>query len=349
MDKQIPNTKRSPANIVAEDLHTPKLTPSQFIYDVFMLLVISLDLSLILLDSILMSNFSTSMASWFGFSQQLATYQASYHPILKTLGGFFTIFLITEFGIRWFIAMIFKHYHRWFFFPFVNWYEALGCFPQLRALRLLRAGVIGYRLYQMGYKVLPQSWIDKGVFYYNLILEEISDRVIIVAIDNIKNELQRSDSHKPLIHQLIEDHRQDIETTLAHFLQKELAPRLQTHTQLTTQGVGQAVYKALADVPELKRYLRMIPIAGGFIEDQLQQIGQRIGENLTQELLKPFSSTQTSEQPNVNPNYQLISQEVANIKIDQPELEALIGSIVFASLDALKQQIAVQQWKNEID
>lgn len=35
------------------------------------------------------------------------------------------------------------------------------------------------------------------------------------------------------------------------------------------------------DTPELRRALRMIPIAGSLIESQLMNLGQHIGENLT--------------------------------------------------------------------
>lgn len=41
-------------------------------------------------------------------------------------------FLIIELLVRWAIAIINKHHKRWFFFPFIHWYEILAIIPQLR-------------------------------------------------------------------------------------------------------------------------------------------------------------------------------------------------------------------------
>ena len=128
------------------------------------------------------------MADWLNLSQQLLFYVDNIHHPLRVLGGFFTIFLIAELAFRWLLSIIGKEYSRWFFFPFVHWYEVLGCFPQFRALRLLRAFFIGRKLYQLGYQVLPQKWIDSGKFYYDVIFEEISDRVILTATDNLRQQ-----------------------------------------------------------------------------------------------------------------------------------------------------------------
>lgn len=40
--------------------------------------------------------------------------------------------LITEFFVRWGISIVYKHHKRWFFFPFIHWYEILAIIPQLR-------------------------------------------------------------------------------------------------------------------------------------------------------------------------------------------------------------------------
>ena len=130
-------------------------------YDIVMIIAISIDLLLISIDAILMSSFSSNAAGWLSISDALNWYQNTLHEPLRTAGGFFTLFLIFELLLRWAIAIKQNVYYRWFFFPFVHWYEVLGCFPQLRALRLFRAVIIGRRLYQLGYQVLPQPWINR--------------------------------------------------------------------------------------------------------------------------------------------------------------------------------------------
>ena len=73
----------------------------------------------------------------------------------------------------------------------MHWYEVLGVFPALRALRLLRAAVITKRLHRLGIQVIPKRWVDSAKFYYHLLLEELSDRVILTAIDNFRAQIAR--------------------------------------------------------------------------------------------------------------------------------------------------------------
>jgi hypothetical protein len=50
------------------------------------------------------------------------------------------------------------------FFPFIHWYEILAIIPHLRFLRLFRAGIIAYRLHELGYKSFLRAGPIKGCF-----------------------------------------------------------------------------------------------------------------------------------------------------------------------------------------
>lgn len=197
-------------------------------------------------------------------------------------------FLIAELLIRWFFAIIYKHHTRWFFFPFIHWYEILAISPYLRFLRLIRAGIIAYRFHEMGYKVVPDSIMKRVLFYYGVVMEELSDRVVLTVIDGVKQELDTSSSHKKIIHDLVNHHREIFAKAIAEVLQESLATELKAQRQLITQNVGQIVRQAIEDTPQLTQLLRLIPIAGGMIENQIQNIGQQLGENITQEFDSTF-------------------------------------------------------------
>ena len=326
----------------------PKPNRLKLTYDIVMMIVISIDLLLISIDAILMSNFSTHIAGWLTIGDALSWYQNTLHDPLRTAGGFFTIFLIVELSLRWMIAIKEKSYYRWFFFPFVHWYEVLGCFPQLRALRLFRAVVIGRRLYQLGYQVLPQPWIDRIKFYIDLLLEELSDRVILTTIQNFRQELTDPEAHKSFIESTISRNRNEIEAVLLSLLRTELTPKLQELTAASGGGsilaaeVGNAIEEGLANTPELRRYLRMIPIAGSLIESQLQHVGHNIGENvvyaLNQRLLDPKL---------LDALMVAIARGVAQINTDNTALDTLISSIIEDSLTEFEAQVKVQQWKHQ--
>jgi len=326
----------------------PKPSRFKLTYDIIMIIAISIDLLLISIDAILMSNFSSNAAEWLTISEALNWYQSTLHDPLRTAGGFFTIFLVVELLLRWAIAIKQKVYYRWFFFPFVHWYEVLGCFPQLRALRLLRAVVIGRRLYQLGYQVLPQTWINRIKFYIDLLLEELSDRVILTAIQNFRQELTSSDTHKSFIESTIAKNRNEIEAAVLSVLRTELAPKLQELTASSGGGsilaseMGNAIEEGLANTPELRRYLRMIPIAGSLIESQLHHVGHNIGENVVNALNKRLLDPKRLDILMME-----IASGIAQIDTNNTALDTLISSIIDDSLTAFEAQVKVQQWKHQ--
>lgn len=320
----------------------------KLIYDIVMIIAISIDLFFIAVDAVLMSNFSGNVASWLALNDYLTGYREIVHNPLRTAGGFFTLFLIYELLVRWVIAIKQQTYYRWFFFPFVHWYEVLGCFPQLRALRLFRVFIIGRRLYQLGYQVLPKSWLNWIKFYAELVLEELSDRVILTAIDNYRQQMTNPQAQKSLIESTINRNRDEIESVLLHLLRSELVPQLRKINNnpqgddVIAREVGNAIEDAIANTPELHRLLRLIPIAGSLIESQLQSIGHNIGQNTAASL-----NVRLLDDKNLDPLMKAIAKGVAQVDTSHSALDDLIAQIITDSLAAFEAQVKVQQWKHK--
>lgn len=314
------------------------------IYDILMMLLIVVNLLTIGIDHLMFTNIALSAAQFIDQAGWVYDYRKQWHPLIQTLDEWVTIYLVSELMVRWLVAIVFKHHHRWFFFPFIHWYEFLAVIPTFRALRLLRATVIGYRLYQLGYKVLPDSWLKTGRFYYQVVMEELSDRIVLTILDGVERELKTGATHHHLLHQLVNSHRVQIEQAVGEVLQHNLATALQAQQQQIALGVGQIVSKAISDTPELHRLLRLIPVVGSLMEQQLQSIGQRLGENITTGLIEPFAQPATLNQP-VNAALNTSAGYVGQLQIDTPALEKLVESLVFESLDVIRQQVKVQQWK----
>ncbi len=347
---------------LTNDKKTAKHTGTWYslVYDAIMLAVISIDLLFILVDNILMSdaltNFSGYLAYEFNFiflSKVVANYGGyGYgifnHTYLSMLGGFFTLFLIGELLARWLIAIIFKHYYRWFFFPFVHWYEVLGCFPQLRVLRLLRAIAIGRRLYQMGYRFLPEKWLDSLKFYYNVLLEELSDKVLLTAVDNIRLQLDNSLDSQILVKKTIDNNRENIKEMILSMLRNELAPRLRAELMPSNQNspvathVGLAIADAVENTPEIKLILAKIPIAGSMIKSQLMGISEKVGYNIADAVSKRLLQDEVLDEVFVS-----IAHGISQVNPNNPALEALIADIIDEGLTAFEQQIKIQQWQHQ--
>ncbi len=315
-------------------------------YDIFMMVIIFINLICLSSNALLMSDFGAWLFEQIHLTQILQFYKTELHPwVIKTESWFIT-FLLLELLLRWLIAVINQHHQRWFFFPFIHWYEILAIHPYLRFLRLIRAGIIAYRLHEIGYQVVPQGLLKQLKFYYHVIMEELSDRVVITVIDSVKKELDTSSTHKKILHDLVNHHRQMFATTLAQILQESLATELKSQQTCIADHVGQVVIKAIEDTPELTQLLRLIPIVGGRIEQQIHNIGQHLGENITQGLILPFVSGSTA-QP--NQPYTLMAEKISQVNIENHALEQLVESVVYESLESLRQQVAVKQWQIDLE
>lgn len=316
-------------------------------YDVFMMFLIIINLFCLSANAILMSDFGEWLFNIIHLPDVLQFYKSELRPWVVVTEGWFVSFLIIELFVRWFIAIALKQHQRWFFFPFVHWYEILAILPQLRFLRLLRAGVIAYQLHDHGYKIFPESWYKQVYFYYNLVMEELSSRIVLTVLNGIKTELTTSTTHKKLIENVVNHHRELFAVALADILQDSLGKELQQHRQLIAKDVGLIVNKAIEDTPELTQLLRLIPIVGGRIEQQIQSIGQRLGENITQGLIDPFATNQANSELT---SYKYISERISKIPFENnTHIEQLVESAVFESLEAIQQQVKVKQWQQILE
>ncbi|MFW2058063.1 preprotein translocase subunit SecA [Acinetobacter haemolyticus] len=312
------------------------------IYDIFMVFIIVFNLFCLGMNLFLMSSLGEWLFQQIHLPNVLEFYRSYLHPWVITTEAWFIIFLIAELVVRWIVAIIYKHHARWWWFPFIHFYEILAIIPFLRFLRLFRAGIIAYRLYEMGYQVIPEKIQRTLLFYYRVVMEELSDRVVLTVLDGVKHELKTNNSHQNAIHNLVDHHRQLFVTTLSSLLQESLATALQQQQPVITKKVGEIVNQAIEDTPELTQLLRLIPIVGGRIEQQIQSIGQRLGENISAGLIEPFTAG-SPQQP--NENFQLIAKKVSEINIDNQHLEELVKSVVFESIDAIQKQVQVKQWQ----
>ncbi|MFI4919799.1 MAG: hypothetical protein ACHP65_09615, partial [Legionellales bacterium] len=201
----MPTHSTSSAKTEESQIQQPRPQPSKIslVYDMLMVVSVLASLVLLAVQYILNADFGwiTDLLSLLKIS---ASQERLINISLKNINHFITGFLVIELLVRWILAIIKRSYFRWFFFPFIHWYEVLGCLPILRPLRLFRTFIIAYRLYLLGYSILPSNWIIKGRFYYDLVLEELSDRIVLRVLDGISSELKQNKTHYVLLDRIIE-------------------------------------------------------------------------------------------------------------------------------------------------
>lgn len=335
----MPTHSTSSAKTEESQIQQPRPQPSKISLGYDMLMVVSVLASLVLLtvQYILQADFGwiTDLMTLLGVTpvQELILIKS-----LKNTNHFITGFLVIELLVRWLLAIIQRRYFRWFFFPFIHWYEVLGCLPILRPLRLFRTFIIAYRLYLLGYTILPSNWIIKGRFYYELVLEELSDRIVLRVLDGISSELKQNKTHYVLLDRIIETHRPQLIQVLTEILESNLPSAIRKNQLIISQYVANAVERSLQNTPELQQTLQLMPIVGNLIAQRLESLSSKLAENMTLELMQPLT------QPPY-PIYSEVAQQIGSLHLHTPEFEALVNSIVIEAIDVIRDQVSIQQWK----
>ncbi|MDO6823665.1 hypothetical protein [Marinobacter sp. 1_MG-2023] len=317
-----------------------------FIIDFLMLGLLIINLAFIIWDSVY--NF---VAIQNALKEHLPAFQAAYHPVHENFilyDAVFVAIFLTEFFVRWGYAIRAKVYDRWYFYPFIHWYDVIGCIPvgSLRFLRILRVISIIYRLHQ--YKIIDVT--STGVFrfvnfYYEAFMEELSDRIVNKVLSGVQHEIT-------------------LGSPLFEKVQNEiLYPRRDMLTEWISQRVAQAakegyvpnrgalrtyledrVDHALKQNVELSR-LKYLPVVGSTIKETLEDAVGDIVANVIQQILEDLASSS---------NHAFI-EDIVNAFIrgpGQPDSkdarnEALIALII-EIIDAIKGQVRVKRWREQL-
>ncbi|PCM45295.1 hypothetical protein [Marinobacter sp. ANT_B65] len=317
-----------------------------FIIDFLMLGLLIINLAFIIWDSIY--NFAAIQSV---LKEQLPAFHSLYQPVHENFifydFMFVTVFL-TEFFVRWGYAIRTKVYDRWYFYPFIHWYDLVGCIPvgSLRFLRILRVISIVYRLHQ--YKIIDvtSTGIYRFVnFYYEAFMEELSDRIVVKVLSGVQHELKLG---SPLFEKIQNDILYPRREMLSGWISQRVAEAAK-EGYVPNRGALRSyledrVNHALKQNVELSR-LKYLPVVGSTIQETLEDAVGDIVANVIQQILEDLASSS---------NHAFI-EDIVNTFIRGPgkpdsteaRNEALIALIV-EIIDAIKVQVRVKRWREQL-
>jgi hypothetical protein len=317
-----------------------------FVIDFLMLGLLIINLAFIIFDSIY---------NLIGVQNLLAEHaplvKELYHPIHENFLFYDLIFVsifLTEFVVRWGYAIKAKVYDRWYFYPFIHWYDIIGCIPvgSFRFLRILRVISIIYRLHQ--YKVIDvtQTRVFQFFnFYYEAFMEELSDRIVIKVLNGAQDEIRRG---SPLFERIQNDILYPRREMLSDWVSQRVAEAAR-EGYIPNRGALRSyletrVDNALKQNLELSR-LKYLPVVGPTIQETLEEAVGDIVANVIHQILEDLASAS---------NHAFI-EDIVNVFLPSPDNEdqndehneALINLIV-EILDAVKSQVRVKHWRSEL-
>lgn len=317
-----------------------------FIIDFLMLGLLIINLAFIIFDSIY--NF---VAIQNLLAENVPTVKELYHPIHENFIFYDLIFVgifLAEFVVRWGYAIKAKVYDRWYFYPFIHWYDIVGCIPvgSFRFLRVLRVISIIYRLHQ--YKVIDVTQTRTFQFfnfYYEAFMEELSDRIVIKVLSGAQEEIRRG---SPLFDRIQNDILYPRRDMLSDWISQRVAEAAQ-EGYVPNRGALRSyletrVDNALKQNLELSR-LKYLPVVGPTIQETLEDAVGDIVANVIHQILEDLASAS---------NHAFI-EDIVNVFLPSPEKngkedipnEALINLII-EILDAIKSQVRVKHWRSEL-
>lgn len=267
------------------------------------------------------------------------------HPRFIVYDIVFVSIYLTELSIRWITAIVRKTYSKWFFYPFIHWYDVLGCLPisGFRMLRLLRVFSMVYRLERLGIINLSDTFLYKEFDKYRKILvEEISDKVVINVINGVQDEIQKDSPvmHKIVGEVLIPRQQMIVDWTSANMALT--ADRLYSqHKDGLKSYLEDVVNRGLNESKDINR-LKMVPGVSKVISDIVKSVSD-VTFNLINETVEDIVQQRNKELiENIASDLFKLIQEQSN-----ETTEEFFKSIIHDILEVVKAEVAVKQWQVE--
>lgn len=310
--------------------------------DLFMVLLVLFNLVWILFNTLFASQVVQAGVAWLSADFH-AWYGTQIHPNFLDYDMLFVAVYVTELLFRWALAIVRRTYHRWFFYPFVRWYDVLGCIPvgSFRWLRVLRAVSLLWRLQKNGVIDLSQTWLVRTAGkYLDILTEEVADRVVVNVLDGVHGELARGN---PVVHRIgrevLAPRRDELLDWLTSRLRDAGSRTWQAQRAALHDYLSPAIAEGLEASAEVRR-LQAIPLVGPAVKDALDaaitDIARGIIERIANDLSDPAGERQLRN---------TLASVVDALTEDDERLAVLMREALLETLLIVKQQVSVQQWK----
>lgn len=309
-------------------------------WEAFIVLLVCINLSLILFDSLFaLQPVSAELAD---LAPELhARYQQSVHANFQYIDlGFVAIFVL-DVLLGWTVALFERRYARWYYYPFAHWYDVLGCIPLagLRWLRVLRVGALLIRLQRLGL-VDMRGWAIYGLFsrYYYLLIEELSDRVMVRLFGRLQQEIGASDDlSRRLLQEVVRPRKQRLLNDISRRLQDMLETGYRDNRGAIEGYVSQLIHQALQNNPEMHN-LRRLPLGNRLastLDDALSDIAARLLQGAVEGMR--------------GPQFQALAGNLADEFFDawvyqDENTDLALEELLVDVIEVLKQQVLDRRW-----
>ncbi|WP_462381557.1 ion transporter [Pseudomonas sp. Marseille-QA0892] len=310
------------------------------VWEGFIVLLVVVNLTLILFDTLFAIGPLSDLLAFIAPSFH-AFYANQVHPHFALIDLAFVAVFVLDVLLGWAVAVAERTYSRWYYYPFAHWYDVLGCIPLggFRILRVLRVVSLMIRLQRLGLIDVRQWAVYRFVDrYWQMLLEELSDRVMVKMFSRLQQEIGSSDD---LARRLIDDVVRPRKARVLSDLDRRLSAMVQQgylgNRTAIEHYVSGLISTALADNNEL-RNLRRLPM-GGRVADALDAALSDIVAKLLQSAVNGVG-----DQPFRRLAIQLTDEFFEAWLHEGDANDYALEELLVDIIEVLKQQIMDRRW-----
>jgi len=309
------------------------------IVDLLMLALLIINLIWLLFDGLFATQAFKSILT--SMSTDLVTGYTPIHENFVLYDLAFVAIFLTEFCVRWVASVVRKTYVRWYFFPFIHWYDLIGCIPLggARIFRFLRIFSIFYRLQKYQIIDLRNTAVYRFIiFYYDVLVEELSDRIVVKVLSDAQKDIAAGSP-------LIEDISQQVLASRLPILTQWLSSVMvhigesiehNDHGESVRSHVQKSVGKAVRGNSQVST-LKLVPILGSTIEKTLEQSVTDIVTQSIINLMKDITPEKIDD---------FVEHGIGRFSSEDHMLDQEVLLIVNECLELVKHHVSQQRWKD---
>ena len=309
--------------------------------DLVMLALLLANLAVILID--LLYEWPASAALWrhlAGDSHRL--FGETIHRHFLLIDGAFIVLFFAEFVVSWWVSVRRREWPLWYAYGFIHWYDLLGCIPAppFRFLRLLRLANIVWRLHRLGLvNVIEWRIYRLARKVYEILVEEISDRVVIKVLDSLQAEIHEHGLlQKGLVEHIVVPRRAVLAKAVGERVQTLVREGYAQYRPQIDSIVRELVAAAVARNRDLGRIER-IPMLGDFISRSIEHAIYDITGNVLAEAVGRLEQGGA-----VLLARELIDAALQALATSHADGTRELTTAAIDTLEFIKQRVAEREW-----
>ncbi|ANQ50322.1 hypothetical protein MY04_2954 [Flammeovirga sp. MY04] len=255
----------------------------------------------------------------------------------------FMCFYLLEFLFSWWEATKLKTYAKWYFYPFIHFYDLIGSFPGMHFFRLLRIFAMLFRWHSQEVINLENLSIYRTILHIKeIVVEEISDAVVINVLEGVKDEVNTGEyGNNKFLNDVVKPYQDNISRLASSKVMNVVRKVHKDREDDLKQYVDVLIEDAVKENQEIND-IKLIPVVGNYAAGRLEGAISDIVNTVVNDILKDLSSAKNEEVLR-----EVVYQVIEGVLFtkDKSEDSQLVTELTNKVLDEVIERVAVKQWQ----